>query len=166
MDLKIIQSLCNGDNDLINESVVICLEKGIDEKKSVELARKKFRNEYYDKKYNYVEPILNDEGEDLRDNYIFVDKGEEETFKRIDDDLVERGKKLCETAGLLGNLSSLMKLNHFYFNKAYMFSEKDTFQTLNKNVKSYFSSFIYKKSYKKNPLNVCHQKLTRLKKGM
>lgn len=143
MDLQKIRQLvktdCYGEKDeIINEAVLICLETSCDEETAVKLAFKKFKKEFWDKKFNYAASIIDDDGEDLRDKYIFVDKGEEETFNRLDDNLRERGKKLCETACLLGKLGGIMRRTVYNPNKVYFQTRTLTFKNLNNISKSFF----------------------------
>lgn len=138
MDLQKIRQLvktdCYGEKDeIINEAVLICLETSCDEEIAVKKAFKKFRNEFYDKKFNYVEPVLNEDNEDLRDNYLFEDKSNQETFKIVDEDLIDKGKELCKTACLIGQMLSISPRFAFASKKAYFQKNNSSFN-LTKNL--------------------------------
>lgn len=117
MDIKKIQSIASKyrsifieQDELINETVIFCLENNIGDDKieqAVELCCKRLKKEASKHDLKKAKSIYNDDGECMDDNYYFVDPNTVEQFgerKGISDDLREKGLKVTQTMNLLNHL--------------------------------------------------------------
>ena len=117
MDIKKIQSIASKyrslfieQDELINETVMFCLENNIGDDKleqAVELCCKKLRKEAAKHDLKKAKSIYNEDGECLDDNYYFVDPKTVEQYgerKGISDDLREKGLKVAHTMNLLNHV--------------------------------------------------------------
>lgn len=101
------QSLFIEQDEIINEAVICCLEKGVSEEQAVEICYKKLRKDSAKHDLKKAKSIYNEDGECLDDNYYFVDPKTVEQYgerKGISDDLREKGLKVAHTMNLLNHV--------------------------------------------------------------